>query len=273
MPQNFDWTARMNDEVGRERNNNDRMDVSPINARGVEAYDEVSDAFLSAWDPEGDKGRKYLLNPTIFRLLGPLENQRILDAGCGQGYLSRLMASVGADVTGIEPAGRLIAYARRSEQERPLGIQYLQRDLSRLGAIHNDGQFDAVVANMVFLDIADWQAAMSNCLEVLSPGGHLIFSLHHPCWTPNASNSWADYRRVELTEYLQSYEMQMPIGVNYHRPLSDYLNYALKLGASIEEIAEPTYPADLSDDELPDVGRHIPEFVVVKMSSKVPGHA
>ena len=259
----------MNDEVGEERNKTVRMDVSSMNVRGVEAYNDVSETFLSAWDPEGDKGRKYLLNPTIFRMIGPLENQRILDAGCGQGYLSRLMASAGADVTGVEPAKRLIEYARRSEQERSLGIQYLQRDLSRLGAIDNDGHFDAVVANMVLLDIADWQAAMSNCLEVLSPGGRLIFSLHHPCWTPNAANNWADYRRVELTEYLQSYEMQVTYGVNYHRPLSDYLNYALKLGASINEIAEPTYPTDLSDEELPDVGRHIPEFIVVSMSSKI----
>jgi len=258
----------MNDESGRWQNKIDRMDVSPMNVDGVEAYNDVTDAFLSSWDPEGDKGRKYLLNPTIFRMLGPLKNQRILDAGCGQGYLSRLMASGGAEVTGVEPSTRLIEYARRSEQERPLSIQYFQRDLSCLGAI-DDGHFDAVVANMVLLDIADWQPAVSNCLEVLSPSGRLIFSLHHPCWTPNAANNWANYRRVELTEYLQPYETQESHGINYHRPLSDYLNYAIKLGASIVEIAEPTYPTDMSDEELPEYGRHIPEFIVVSMRSNI----
>ena len=259
----------MSEEAGGWRNKTGQMDVSPLNVHGVEAYSDVSDAFLSSWDPEGDEARKYLLNPTIFRMLGPLKNRRILDAGCGQGYLSRLMASAGAEVTGVEPATRLFEYARRSEQEHPLGIQYLQRDLSRLGAIHNDDHFDAVVANMVFLDIADWQAAMSNCFHVLSPGGSLIFSLHHPCWTPNASKNWMDHRRVELTEYLQPYETQVLHGVNYHRSLSDYLNYALELGASINEIAEPTYPIDLSDEELPEYGRHIPEFIAVKMNSDI----
>lgn len=266
MAQHNVWTARMSEEAGEWKNKTDRMDVSPLNIQGVEAYNDVSDSFLSSWDPEGDKGRKYLLNPTIFRMLGQLKNQRILDAGCGQGYLSRLMASAGAEVTGVEPATRFIEYARNSERKHPLGISYLQRDLSRLGAIDNDGHFDAVVANMVFLDIADWQAAMSNCFHVLSPSGSMIFSLHHPCWTPNASENWMDHRRVELTEYFQPYETKVSHGVNYHRPLSDYLNYALKLGASICEIAEPSYPIDLSDEELPEYGRHIPEFIVVKMN-------
>lgn len=257
----------MSEEDGGGESKSFRMDISPLNVDGVKAYSDATDALLSSWDPEGDKGRRYLLNPTIFRMLGPLREQRILDAGCGQGYLSRLMVSAGAEVTGVEPATRLIEYARRSEQEHPLGIQYLQRDLSRLGAIDNDGNFDAVVANMVFLDIADWQAAISNCFRVLIPGGSLIFSLHHPCWTPNASKNWTDLRCVELTEYLQPYETKVSHGVNYHRPLSDYLNYAIELGASINEIAEPTYPIDLADKELPEYGRHIPEFIVVKMSS------
>jgi hypothetical protein len=48
------------------------VDVSPGNAGNVEAYNEVDEDFLRTWDPEGDAGRKYVLNPTIFRMLGPL---------------------------------------------------------------------------------------------------------------------------------------------------------------------------------------------------------
>jgi len=172
------------------------VDISPANASNIEAFDDVDEDFLADWDPEGDPGRKYLLNPTIMGMLGPLAGQRILDAGCGQGYLSRLLAAAGATVIGVEPAGRLIAYARRSEQRRPLGIEYLQRDLSRLGAIESTG-FDAVVANMVLLDIADWEEAMANCLAVLRAGGRLVFSLLHPCWAPDALATWADRGRVE----------------------------------------------------------------------------
>jgi SAM-dependent methyltransferase len=178
------------------------------------------------------------------------------------------MGSAGALVTGVEPAGRLIEYARRLEVSQPLGIRYLQRDLSRLGTIEGPN-FDAVVANMVLLDIADWQAAVANCLRVLRAGGQFIFSFLHPCWAPDAVVTWADHRRVELTEYLQPYEVRTPFGVNFHRPLSDYLNYALRLGASINEIAEPAPPDDLPDGGLADVAVHIPNYVVVSVSPGV----
>lgn len=242
------------------------MDVSPTNEKNIRAYDNAVSSFLSAWDPEGDPGRKYLLNPTIFRMLGPIAGKHIMDAGCGQGYLSRLMASAGAKVTGIEPARHFIDYARQSEEKKPLGVHYLQRDLSRLGEV--DGHpFDAVVANMVLLEIADWEAAMANCLGALRAGGLFIFSLLHPCWPPNATTTWESNRRIELVEYLQPYEIPSAYGVNFHRPLSNYLNYALGLGASIKEIAEPVSPSDLSNDGLSDIEEHIPNFVVVSVTS------
>lgn len=242
-----------------------RMDVSPLNASNIEAYDGVDEESLRARDPEGDAGRKDLLNPTIFQMLGDLEDQLVLDAGCGQGYLSRLCAGKGAKITGIEPSSRLLDYAVRSEVNHPLGITYLQRDLSRLRVL-DEVAFDAVVANMVLLDTADWKAAMTNCIAVLRPGGRFIFSLLHPCWPPEAGNTWGDHGRVEISEYLQPYETPMEFGVNYHRPLSEYLNFALGLGSVIVEIAEPALQRNESDAQSNDIRFHVPNFVVVCVS-------
>jgi protein-L-isoaspartate O-methyltransferase len=38
-------------------------------------------------------------------MLGNVRGQRILDAGCGHGYLSRMLAARGAQVTGVERLG------------------------------------------------------------------------------------------------------------------------------------------------------------------------
>lgn len=75
---------------------------------------------------EGDTTRQYMLNPALFALLGDVNGQHILDAGCGQGYLCRLLAKRGATMTGIEPAETWYTYAQKREQDEPLGIQYLQ---------------------------------------------------------------------------------------------------------------------------------------------------
>ena len=59
---------------------------------------------LDAMESDGDFSRRHLLNPVLLRMLGDVRGQRILDAGCGHGYLSRMLAARGARVTGAEPA-------------------------------------------------------------------------------------------------------------------------------------------------------------------------
>jgi 2-polyprenyl-3-methyl-5-hydroxy-6-metoxy-1,4-benzoquinol methylase len=63
------------------------------------------------------------------RFPGDLRGRRVLDAGCGQGYFSRILADRGAEVVGVEPGQSLIAHAAEQEAQRGQGIRYLQADL------------------------------------------------------------------------------------------------------------------------------------------------
>jgi cyclopropane fatty-acyl-phospholipid synthase-like methyltransferase len=56
-------------------------------------------------------------------MIGDVRGRRILDAGCGHGYLSRMLAARGARVTGVEPAQALYDYAKEKEAAQPLGIR------------------------------------------------------------------------------------------------------------------------------------------------------
>src|SRR4051812_41819838 len=67
--------------------------------------------------------------PQMLELLGDISGLAALDAGCGEGYLSRILADRGAHVTGADISSRLIEIARaRDPQSR---IEYLWYDLSR----------------------------------------------------------------------------------------------------------------------------------------------
>ncbi|HEV3379912.1 MAG TPA: hypothetical protein VG142_02825 [Trebonia sp.] len=48
---------------------------------------------LDAMGPEGDFVKQHLINPVVLRMLGDVRGRRILDAGCGHGYFSRMLAS------------------------------------------------------------------------------------------------------------------------------------------------------------------------------------
>jgi len=214
---------------------------------------------------EGDFARQFLLNPAIFDLLGDVNGKWVLDAGCGQGYLSRLLARKGARVTGVEPADGWYTYAHEREQREQLGIRYIKEDLCLLTDV--EGGFDVVVANMVLMDLADLVSATRNCIAALKPGGLFVFSLLHPCFEDPGSE-WAKKRFVEVHEYLSDYVREQTFAPLFHRPLSTYLNLVVDSGATIRRVIEPRLSPELAKLIENDRDVHVPSFLVIAASKE-----
>jgi 2-polyprenyl-3-methyl-5-hydroxy-6-metoxy-1,4-benzoquinol methylase len=233
------------------------------NEAAIATWGETPREFLASLDPDGGFAKRHLLNPAIFRLLGDISNKRILDAGCGQGYLSRLMAERGADVVGIEPATALFDYAVEREEQLRHGISYVPADLAEMPDL---GVFDVVIASMVFSAIPDWRPAMKACVDALRAGGHFIFTLNHPCFETLAA-SWAEHGFLKVDRYLGEYEIAGPHGTDFHRPLSAYLNELSSLGCVLEELVEPALASDALRDGESGAGAEgyvdLPNFVVI----------
>lgn len=228
---------------------------------------DVIDLWRSA-DPtsvgeEGDFSHRHLLNPAIFQLLGDVRERYILDAGCGQGYLSRMLARLGARVTGVEPTPVFFDYVVAREDAEHLGITYLQADLSDFHQF--ESAFDAVIANMVFIDIPDYESAMRNCVTALKPDGTFIFSLGHPCFE-EASDLWPVKHDVEVSEYFEEYVTPQPYGFNFHRSLSTYLNLVIDLGCTIQRLVEPQLSEAAAHEIGNDRNVHVPSFIVIAAS-------
>lgn len=235
------------------------------NQDNIQAWSDFSTGMIEAVGDDGDAARRYILNPVLFALTGDVVGRSVLDAGCGTGYLCRLFAKRGAHVTGIEPAPALFTYATAREQTEPLGVRYIQRDLS---TFRPDDVFDIVVANMVFMDIPDYQSALLNCIAALRPGGQLIFSLLHPCFdevdhtdVPKGYHA-KGYIRVE--EYLREFVVQQTVGYYIHRPLSAYLNLVIKAGCTIRDFIEPTLtPEGVAALGADNRNLHVPDFIII----------
>lgn len=230
------------------------------NSEAIKAWSNAPREIIEHFGNEGDSARQYLLNPTIFSLLGDVSGKHILDAGCGQGYLSRLLAKKGAIVTGVEPATGMYEYAVQREQAEPLGIHYLQQDVSLLDSFQH--YFDFVVANMVFMDIPAYEAAIHNCIVALKCGGRLIFSILHPCFDDPEAD-WDAKGYVEVREYFQQRAIQQSIGYFFHRPLSSYLNLVIRAGCSIQQVIEPQLDLETARRIGHERNVHVPNFIVV----------
>lgn len=231
------------------------------NQQAIEFWSHAPQKLVAQFGDEGDFARQQLLNPALFTLLGEVAGKRVLDAGCGQGYLCRMLARRGAIVTGVEPAHLWYTYAVEREQREPFGITYWQEDLSSLRQIENS--FDCVVANMVFMDIPDYQTAMHNCIAALKSGGDFIFSLLHPCFEESASE-WVKKGHVEVREYLHEYAAPQSYGYFFHRPLSAYINFLIEEGCTLGKIIEPRLDEAVARQHpLYERSLHVPHFVVI----------
>ena len=104
----------------------------------------------------------------------PFEGLRILDIGCGGGLLCEPMARLGATVVGADAAERNIPVARVHAEQMGLAIDYRHTTAEAMAA---QGEAFDVVLNMEVVEhVADPQAYMTACQQLLRPGGLMICS-------------------------------------------------------------------------------------------------
>jgi 2-polyprenyl-3-methyl-5-hydroxy-6-metoxy-1,4-benzoquinol methylase len=101
----------------------------------------------------------------FLEFIGDLRGRRVLDAGCGEGYNTRILARPGARMTGVDLSERMIALARDEERREPLGIEYTPTSYTDLG-MFADASFDAVVSFMALMDGPRFDLAMREAFRV-----------------------------------------------------------------------------------------------------------
>lgn len=219
---------------------------------------------MAAWydakqGDDGDLWHRTLIDPSLLEVLGDVRGLRVLDVGCGNGYLARRAARAGAAaVTGIDQTSAIIERARGHEAQAPLGVRYLVTDAAFMSELEA-GSFDVAFSNMALMDMPRADAAMAEVARVLVPGGRFVFSISHPCFDIGSRSSWvtehrgrdrAISRRVEKYREptSESFPWYGPNGevwhtTGYHRPLSWYFRELARLGFRVERFEEPA-PSD-----------------------------
>jgi 2-polyprenyl-3-methyl-5-hydroxy-6-metoxy-1,4-benzoquinol methylase len=245
--------------------NGDRMaDLRAMAAEPATSdYDACASQYAAnvAWREGAEAGRDPfgLLQP-LLELLGDLPGRRVLDAGCGEGYLARALAARGARVTGMDLSPRLIELARaRDPGDR---ISYQVADLSQPLPGHA-GRFDAAGSYLVLNDVVNYRGFATTVAATLKPAGRLVLALNNP------------YGAVvdrKVTDYFDSgaaslYRGLSEAGINaryYHRTLEEYLDAFLSAGLRLAKLADITTRADSHrpDAYLP-AGGAFPRFMIL----------
>ncbi|WP_368665422.1 MULTISPECIES: class I SAM-dependent methyltransferase [Mycobacteriaceae] len=103
--------------------------------------------------------------------------------GCGEGIVSRALATAGARVVGVDPTRTLLAHAEATERVHPAGVVYRVDDGTTLGTVSDDSM-DGVTAALSLNNIADLDAAVGSVGECCARAGSLPSPCHTRASTP-----------------------------------------------------------------------------------------
>jgi len=130
-------------------------------------------------DPESEFRPLHQINPLRLEWidrLAPLRGRRALDVGCGGGILADAMARRGAEVLGIDLAGKALKVAQLHALEAATpNIQYREIAAEALAA-EQPGRFEVVTCMEMLEHVPDPASIVRACAELATPGGHVFFS-------------------------------------------------------------------------------------------------
>jgi 2-polyprenyl-3-methyl-5-hydroxy-6-metoxy-1,4-benzoquinol methylase len=104
---------------------------------------------------------------------------RVLNAGCGSGELSCLMAAAGHRVVGIDQDPTYLQLARDRAGDRFPDSEFVESSIEDYAG---PGEFDAVVCTDVLEHIADDRAAFAKLAELTRPGGLVLIAVPAGQW-------------------------------------------------------------------------------------------
>ena len=219
---------------------------------------ESWDAKAEEWDrhvgEDGDRNRVMSSDPVLWRMLGDVDGRRVLDAGCGTGYLSVQLARRGAQVVGVDLSPEMVRLARARAARAGVTADLHVDDAQALTTIA-DASFDRLVSNYVLMDLADHEAALRAFRRVLRPDGVAVLIFLHPCFDVPAGPERLDgavrytwpWPYVDRRRFTSRWGPFATEFIGFHRSLADYWRAIRAAGFAVDELDEPVPPLGGAD--------------------------
>jgi 2-polyprenyl-3-methyl-5-hydroxy-6-metoxy-1,4-benzoquinol methylase len=179
--------------------------------------------------------RRLATDAAIVDAVAELEPRRVLDLGCGEGWLMRALAERGIETVGLDVSLELVMAAEETGGGRYRCCSYdeLVDDPTRAG-----GPYDAIACNFSLLG-ADLVPLLGALRRNLAPGGALVVQTVHP-WTAAGGEGYADGWRTETFDaFGEEFAEPMPW---YFRTLASWVDALRAAGFRVAALREPIHP-------------------------------
>lgn len=125
--------------------------------------------------------RRYILLPEIAGLIEKIGANKILDYGCGEGYLSDHFSNKSINLGLFDISTTMLELAKGkaiSNRIRTVSAYYDCNEIPQ-------NEFDCVILSLVLMTIdegEEYKSVLNNCKKALIKEGSLIIGITHPCF-------------------------------------------------------------------------------------------
>jgi 2-polyprenyl-3-methyl-5-hydroxy-6-metoxy-1,4-benzoquinol methylase len=228
-------------------------------------YNQFAERYAEDYiQPDAARGQfnfnRDVVIPPLLKVAGDVASLTVLDAGCGEGVVSRLLAERGATVTGIDIAPRFIEIAQ--ERDTTGAIAFLVHDLSQPLPAYQE-HFDLVMSNLVLNDMPDYQGYVRTISAALKPYGRIVLSMNNP---------YSAVMREKVESYFYSGVARLYAGMaqngiavyHYHRTMEEYITAFAERGLLLRRLVDVRMSPELVA-RFPERDRNFPFIMILEL--------
>lgn len=211
-------------------------DIDPLSdAKVVDSWRKNAAPWTAAVRERQIESRRLVTDAAIVQAVVSVAPRRVLDVGCGEGWLARALAERGVQVTGVDVVPELIDQARQTG-----GADFRVMSYDDLAAGRLVERFEAVVANFALIGAEAVDALIGSVPGLLAPGGCLIIQTLHPV-VANGEQPYKDgWRPGSWAGFNAEFKDPAPW---YFRTMESWEKVIHDSGMRLEERLEPINPA------------------------------
>ena len=199
----------------------------------LDSWHHNAQAWIDAVRSGAIESRRQVTDQAILLAILGRQPERVLDLGCGEGWLLRALAGRGIEAVGVDGDSTLVDAARAAGAGEVHLASYAQLAEAK---VHVGKDYELICANFALLhqDIIELMSAMR---ALLVPGGALVIQTLHP-WSV-ADGDYQDGWREESFAGFAGDWQPMPW---YFRTLASWLNALDMAGLRLVSLQEPQHP-------------------------------
>jgi len=200
----------------------------------IESWGKNVEPWIRAIRNNEIESRILVTNKAVVDVVLDLAPRKVLDIGCGEGWLVRVLSGNGFDVLGIDAVPELIAAATGYGAGRYRTLAYSDLSVSAIGE-----QFDVLVCNFSLFGHESVVSLFQSAAPLLNSGGAFVVQTLHPANAGNEDETGDGWRKGSWEGFSSDFRDAVPW---YFRTIDSWKSLFAASGFALTEMVEPVNP-------------------------------